>query len=144
MVPNGPPSLWSAKVSCQGANKWKQTSWGIVRHWSDRGRLYSDSGRIVVGCMSGWGGQGNMKWIWREHVRRNGMLNALEMNCKAFTRKENPIRANKNKMLTKIEQNIGKQRDGGALKRAAAPLFWHGRLYLCQRLIFICGNGVLL
>ena len=68
------------------------------------------------------------------------MLNALKTNRKAFARKENPIPAETNQTVTKIEQNIRKQ----ALKRAAAPLFWHGRLYLFQRLIFICGNGVFL
>ena len=72
------------------------------------------------------------------------MLNALKMNRKAFTRKENPIPADKNQTLTKIERSMRKQGGGGALKRAAAPLFWHGRLYLCQRLIFIRGNGVFL
>ena len=44
-------------------------------------------------------------------------------------------------MLTQIEPSMRKQGGGGAVKRAAAPLFWHGRLYLCQRLIFSCGNG---
>ena len=72
------------------------------------------------------------------------MLNALEMNLKAFTRKENPIPADKNRTLTKIERNMRKQGGGGALKRASAPLFWHGRLDVSQRFIFIRGNGVLL
>ena len=71
------------------------------------------------------------------------MLNALKMNRKAFTRKENPIPAD-NQTLTEIEQDMRKQGGGGALTRAAASLFWHGRLYLCQRLILICGKGVLL
>ena len=66
------------------------------------------------------------------------------MKLKAFTRKENAIPADENQTLIKIKPNMRKQGGGGALKRAAAPLFWHGRLYLCQRSIFIRGNGVFL
>ena len=43
------------------------------------------------------------------------MLNALKMNRKAFTRKENPIPADKNQTLTQIEPSMPKQRGGGAL-----------------------------
>jgi len=53
------------------------------------------------------------------------MLNAWEMNLKAFTRKENPISVDKNRTLTKIKRNVRKQVGGGALKRSAAPLFCH-------------------
>ena len=70
----------------------------------------------------------NAKYFENESQRRN--------------EKGNPIPAGKNQTLTKIERDMRKQGGGGALKRAAAPLFWHGRLYLCQRLIFSCGNGV--
>ena len=66
------------------------------------------------------------------------------MDRKAFTRKEKPIPADKNQTLTKIEQDMRRQEGGGALKRAVAPFFWHGRLSLCQPLVFICGNWVLL
>ena len=66
------------------------------------------------------------------------------MNRKAFTRKENPILADKNQTLPRIEQNMSEQGGGGMLTRAAAPLLWHGRLYFCQRLIFIFGNRVFL
>ena len=72
------------------------------------------------------------------------MLNALKMNRKAFTRKENPIPADKNQTLTQIEPSMPKQGGGGALQRAAAPLFSHAPLYFSQRLIFIRGNGVFL
>ena len=75
-------------------------------------------------------GQGNMKWTHR-------VLNALENNRKAFTWKENPIPADKNQTLTKIERNIRKQGGGGALK--PAPLLWRGK-----RLIVIRRNGVVL
>ena len=83
-----------------------------------------------------------MKGTRREQVYTNRMLNALKINRKAFTRKENYVPTDKNQTLTKIKQNMRKQGDGGALKRAAAPLFWDRRLYLCQRLIFICGEWV--
>ena len=36
----------------------------------------------------------------------NRMPNALEMNLKAFTRKEHPITADINKTLTEIERNM--------------------------------------
>ena len=44
------------------------------------------------------------------------MLNALKMNRKAFTRKENPIPADKNQTLTQIEPSMPKQGGGGALQ----------------------------
>ena len=72
------------------------------------------------------------------------MLNALKMTRKSPARKDNPILADIDKPLTKIEQNVGKLGGGGALKRATATSFSHGRIYLCQRLILICGNGVFL
>ena len=43
------------------------------------------------------------------------MLNALKMNRKAFTRKENPIPADKNRTLTKIERNMRKQGMEGSI-----------------------------
>ena len=72
------------------------------------------------------------------------MLNVLKMNRKAFTRKEYLIPADKNKTLTQIEPSMPKQWGGGALQRAAAPLFTHVPLDFSQRLIFIRGNKVFL
>ena len=68
------------------------------------------------------------------------MLTALEINLKAFTRntrKEPPIPADKNRTLTQIEPSMPKQVGGGALWRAAAPLFSHVPLCCSQRLISI-------
>ena len=70
------------------------------------------------------------------------MLKSLKIDRKTFTRMNNPIPTVKNQTLTKIEQNMRTQGGGGALKRAAAPLFMYGKLYLCQRLIGIRGNEV--
>ena len=60
----------------------------------------------------------------------------MKSNTKCFenesqrrNEKGNPIPAGKNQTLTKIERYMRKQGRGVALKRAAAPLFWHGRLY---------------
>ena len=60
----------------------------------------------------------NVKCFENESQRRN--------------EKGNPTPAGKKQTLTKIERDMRKQGGGGALNRAAARLFWHGRLYLCQ------------
>ena len=51
----------------------------------------------------------------------------FEKESQRRNEKRNPIPAGKNPTLTIIERDMRKQGD------AAAPLFWHGRLYLRQR-----------
>ena len=51
--------------------------------------------------------------------------------------KETTTFPDKNQTLTKLEWNMREQGGGGALQRAAAPLIWHGRIYLCHRFIFV-------
>ena len=74
-----------------------------------------------VGWVGGVGGgavcvgqQGNMK-AHKGQVLTNWMLNAAEMNLRAFTLKENPIPADKNQTLTQIEPYMPKQGGGDAL-----------------------------
>ena len=65
----------------------------------------------------------------------------MKSNAKCFenesqrrNEKGTPISAGTSQTLT--------QMGSGALKVAAASLFWHGRLYVCQRSIYSRGNGV--
>ena len=60
------------------------------------------------------------------------MPNALKMNLKALTQKQNPIPADKNRTLTQVEHSVPKQGGDGALSRAAAPLFSHVPLYFSE------------
>ena len=69
------------------------------------------------------------------------MLNVLKMNLKAFTRKENPILADKNQTLTQIEPSMPKQGGRSVLQRAAAPLFSHVPLYLVGVIFLSAGMG---
>ena len=74
----------------------------------------------------------------------------MKSNAKCFenesqrrNEKGNPIPAGKNQTLTKIERDMRKQGGGGALKRAAAPSFWHGSLFVSAFDLFLRGWGFL-
>ena len=43
--------------------------------------------------------------------------------------------------MTKIERNMRKQGGRVVQERAAVPLLWHGRHYLCQRYFLAAGMG---